>query len=62
MRNIYKILAGKLKVKKKKITWKDNIKMDLKKMKCKGIDWIHLAQNRMQWWTVMNKGMNHWVP
>jgi len=26
--------------------WEDNIKMDLQKVQCGGIDWIELAQDR----------------
>jgi len=26
------------------------------------VDWIHLAQDRDQWWTVVNMVMNHRVP
>jgi hypothetical protein len=32
----------------------DNIKMDLRDMGLKGVDWIHLAQNRDQWWDFVN--------
>jgi hypothetical protein len=34
----------------------DNIKMDLKKTECD--EWIHLAQNRDQWWALLNTVMN----
>jgi hypothetical protein len=26
------------------------------------MDWIHLAQDRDQWWAVVNTVMNLWVP
>jgi hypothetical protein len=26
------------------------------------VDWIHLAQDRNQWWTLVNMVMNLWVP
>jgi hypothetical protein len=26
------------------------------------VDWIHLAQDRNQWWAVVNMVMNLWVP
>jgi hypothetical protein len=29
---------------------KDNIKMNVKETGCKGVDWIHLTQDRIQWW------------
>jgi hypothetical protein len=28
--------------------WEDNIKMPLKERGCDDVDWIHLAQDRMQ--------------
>jgi hypothetical protein len=42
--------------------WDDNIKMDLKEIIWKGIDWIHLAVDRNQWWTAVNMVMNLRVP
>jgi hypothetical protein len=36
---------------------RDNIRMDLRNTGWEGVEWIHLAQNREQWWvlkTVMN--------
>jgi hypothetical protein len=35
----------------------DNIKMDLREM-----DWIDLAQDRDQWWALVNTIMNLQVP
>jgi hypothetical protein len=26
--------------------WEDNIKMNLREIRCEGVEWIHLAQNR----------------
>lgn len=36
---------------------RDNIKMDLKETGWDGMDWIHLAQDRDQWWTLVNTAM-----
>jgi len=33
--------------------------MDLKEY---GVDWIHLAQDGVQWWDFMNTVMNLWAP
>ena len=41
--------------------WEDNIKMDLQKVGCGGVDWIKLAQNRDMWWALVNAVMNLWV-
>jgi hypothetical protein len=34
--------------------WEDNIKIYLKEMGDKGVDWIHVAQNRGQWRGLIN--------
>jgi hypothetical protein len=39
-----------------------NIRMDLGETEWEGVDWIHLAQDRDQLWTVVNMVMNLWVP
>jgi hypothetical protein len=33
--------------------WKDNVKMDIREIWCKGMNWIHFNQNRDQWWAVV---------
>jgi hypothetical protein len=40
----------------------DNIKVDLRKIGFGDVDWIHLAQNRDQWWAIVNTVMNLLVP
>jgi hypothetical protein len=35
----------------------DNIKIDLREIGWCGMDWIHLALDRDQWWAVMNAVM-----
>jgi len=27
-----------------------------------GVDWMHLAQDRDQWWVLVNMVMNVWLP
>jgi hypothetical protein len=39
----------------------DNIKMDLREIEWKGVDWMHVAQGRNQWWVLVNTVMNHRV-
>jgi hypothetical protein len=29
------------------------VKLILKKIRCKGVDWIQLTQNRVQWWALL---------
>jgi hypothetical protein len=40
----------------------DNIKMDLIKITWKSVDWIHVAQDRDRWRTLVNTVMNLRVP
>jgi hypothetical protein len=43
----------------RRITWMDNIKMDLRETGWGGMDWIDLVQDRDQWRTLVNTVMNH---
>jgi hypothetical protein len=38
-----------------------NIRMDLREIGWEGVDWILLAEDRDQWWALMNTVMNFWV-
>jgi hypothetical protein len=38
--------------------WEDNIRMDLTERGWEVVDWMHLAQDRDQWWAVVNTVMN----
>jgi hypothetical protein len=38
--------------------WVDNIKMDLREVGWDGVDWIDMAQNRDQWWALVNTVLN----
>jgi hypothetical protein len=42
--------------------WEDNIKMDLGEMGIDGVNWIRLAQDRVQWRAFVNTVMNLRVP
>jgi hypothetical protein len=65
MRNSYTILVGEHKgnrpLGRPRRRWKD-VKLDIREIGCEGVDWIHLAQDRNQWWAVVNTVMNIWVP
>jgi hypothetical protein len=65
-RNAYTILVGKTERKRALVRprrrWVDNIKMDLREIGLGGMDWIDLAQDRDQWWSLVNTVMNLRVP
>jgi hypothetical protein len=53
MRNAYKIFVGKPEGKRPlgrhRYRWEDNIRMDVRELGQKIVDWIHVAQHRDQW-------------
>jgi hypothetical protein len=65
-KNVYRILVGKPEGERplgRPIrTWMDNIKMNLRKIGCGGIDSIDVAQDRDQWRPLVNTVMNLRVP
>jgi hypothetical protein len=40
----------------------DNIRMDVREVGWEVVDWMHLAQCRHQWQSLVNMIMNLWVP
>jgi hypothetical protein len=65
-RNAYRILVGKPEVKRPlgslRRRWEDNIKMDLREIGWRGMDWIDLAEDNKQWRVLVNTVMNLRVP
>jgi hypothetical protein len=60
-RNEY-ILIGRpqgKKPRKPRIKWNDIIKIHLAEIRYEGVDWIQLAQDRVQWRTVVNTILIH---
>jgi hypothetical protein len=53
MRNAHKMLVRKPEAKRKlgrsRHRWKDTMRMDLREIGWKGMDWMHLTQDREQW-------------
>jgi len=65
-RGVYRILVGKPEGRKPlgrpRRKWEDNIKMDLQKVRCGGMEWIELAQDRDRWRELVNVVMKLRVP
>jgi hypothetical protein len=66
MRNAYKILVAKpernVQLGRPRRRRQDNIRMDLRKIGWEGVDWLHLAQDSDQWWSLVNTVMKLRVP
>jgi hypothetical protein len=64
-RGLYRVLVGRPKgtrpLGRPRHRWEDNIKMDLREIGIDGVNWIQLAQDRVQWQAFVNM-MNLWVP
>jgi hypothetical protein len=58
MRGVYRVLVakpeGKRPLGRTRRSWEDNIKLDLQKVECGGMDGIELAQNSDRWRTRVN--------
>jgi hypothetical protein len=65
-RGIYRVLVGKPKVRRQlgrpRLTWEDNIKIDLQELGCGGLNWIKRAEDRDRWQALLNAVMKFWVP
>jgi hypothetical protein len=65
-RGVYRVLIGRPEVRRPLGTpshrWEDNIKMDLREIGIDGANWIHLAQDRVQWRACVNTVMNLRIP
>jgi hypothetical protein len=60
-RNVYRVLVGKPEGKRPlerpRRKWEDGIKMNLREIGCRGVQWIHLAQDRDLWQALVNAVM-----
>jgi hypothetical protein len=61
-RKVYKVLVGKPEGKRPlgrlRRRWEDGIRMDLREIGLKGVDWIRLAQDMGRWRAVVSAVMN----
>jgi hypothetical protein len=48
---------GKRPLEKPRRRWEYNIRMDLRETDLEGVEWMHLAQDRYQWWARVNTVM-----
>jgi hypothetical protein len=59
---MYRVLVGnpegKRPLGRPRSRWEDNIKAELQKVRCGGVDWIELAQDRDRWRALVNAVMN----
>jgi hypothetical protein len=65
-RAVYRVLVGRPEDRRplgrSKRRWEDNIKMDLREIGIDGVNWIRLAQGRVQWGDLVNAVKNLRVP
>jgi hypothetical protein len=53
---------GKRSLGRSRCRWDDNSRMDLTEIVREDVDWMHLAQDRDQWWDIVNTVMKLRVP
>ena len=65
-RGVYRVLVGKPEGKRPlgrpRHRWEDNIKMDLKEVRFRGMGWIYLVQDRDRWRKLVTALLNLRVP
>jgi hypothetical protein len=61
-RKVYRVLVGKPEGKRPlgraRRRWEDGIKMDLREIGWRGVEWFYLAQDRDRWRAVVNAVMS----
>jgi hypothetical protein len=59
-RSVYSVWVGKPEGKRPpgrpRSRWEDNTKMDLQEVRCEGVEWIEVAQDRDRWRELVNCG------
>jgi hypothetical protein len=64
-RKVYRVLVenseGKRPLGRPRRRWEDGLRMDLRKTGWRGVEWIHLAQDKDWWRALVNAVMNLWI-
>ena len=59
---MYRVLVGKPEGRRPLVRprrrWEDNIRMDLREVECRCVDWMELAQDRDRWRALVSAVMN----
>jgi hypothetical protein len=65
-RGVYRVLVrrpeGNRPLGRRRCSWEDNIKMDLREIGIDGVNWFRLAQDRVRWRAFVNTVTNFPVP
>jgi hypothetical protein len=65
-RGVHRVLVGRPESKRQlgrpRRRWEDNIMLDPREIGINGVNWIWLAQDRVQWWAFVNMVMNLQIP
>jgi hypothetical protein len=65
-RGVYRVLVenpeGRRPLGKIRRRWEDNIRMDLREVRCGCVDWMELAKDRDRWRALVSAVMNLRVP
>jgi len=65
-RGLYRVFVGKPEGKRplgrSRRRWEDDIKMDHQEVRCGGVDWIKLAQDRDRWRALVSVVINLRIP
>jgi len=65
-RGVYRVLVGKpvgrRPLGRPRRRWEDNIRMELREVGCRCVDWMELVQDRDRWRALVSAVMNLRVP
>jgi hypothetical protein len=63
VRSVYRVLVGRSEpLGRPRLRWEDNVKMYLREIWINGANWIWLAEDRVQWWALVNTAVKLLVP